>query len=117
MHTQRRICLKKVSIVIFIVILVIGGGYIQFRLKSKEISEKAIEAGTQYIKEKYNLEQVVTDYYIYPVYVSDQVSLSGFIKDHKDYHISLFIDYKDNYKIIDFMAPSIFYEKYGEKEK
>ncbi|MNL49339.1 hypothetical protein D3C87_1722650 [compost metagenome] len=104
---------KLILGVLTAIILVVGGCFILFKLKDKEIVHHATEVATHYFKEHYDIELVITGYKVNPIYVNDEVGLSGHIKGNEEAFINLSLDYKDNYKFTGVNAPKWIIEKYN----
>ncbi|MDR9743835.1 hypothetical protein P4H27_05360 [Paenibacillus taichungensis] len=58
-----------------------------------KIIEQATEIGQQYFIDQYNTEVEFTDHKFMPKDLSQNVSLSGHVKEDKETEISILIDY------------------------
>lgn len=52
--------------------------------QNEAVIEKAIEVGTNYFKDKYDLDVEFTEHQFQPSYVSDNVALNGHVKSEPD---------------------------------
>lgn len=66
--------------------------------EKKEIIQKAEEVSLAYFKETYGIDVVFTDHNFIPADLSHTVSLTGYVKGHKDQEIFAMVDY-DTYTV------------------
>ncbi|OAB42330.1 hypothetical protein PGLA_13360 [Paenibacillus glacialis] len=76
--------------------------------------EIALPISVKYIKEYYNADFVMTDYFVNSGYINSTIFIDGYIKGHEYENITITYNYK-KYEVTNVMGPGWFIQSRNPK--